>query len=207
MQKQDFKELFSVDKPAEITLFEPPLIDCITQTLVNYQSLADGASKNTEKVGNMASFIPIDIPTLNIKKLDIDEQPKASDEPKQSAQAIQPKLSTDEEPKSSTPTSANATISINPQPQNQSSNAVKLEHSQHEDDETQKIITKFKANIKSAPSMIRQFISTVPVDEADGGLPLGTQGNIIHYGTRLESKIIDMIQMYNSYIDQLGIFN
>ena len=64
----------------------------------------------------------------------------------------------------------------------------------------QKVDT-FTKNIQRSPQLIRQFFT---VNSTESGLSSQEQGNIIHFGIKLESKILDLMEQYNAFINQLG---
>jgi hypothetical protein len=70
---------------------------------------------------------------------------------------------------------------------------------------SQIIIEEFSKNLERAPQLIRDFVSVVPFEKENGGLSLSSQGDVIHYGTRLEAKILEMMKLYNNYLKELGM--
>jgi hypothetical protein len=69
---------------------------------------------------------------------------------------------------------------------------------------SQTIIDQFSLNLERSPQLIRDFVSVVPFEKENGGLSLRSQGDVIHYGTRLEAKILEMMKLYNNYLNELG---
>lgn len=65
-------------------------------------------------------------------------------------------------------------------------------------------IALFSQNSDRFPVVIRSFYSTIPKSNNDGGLSVEEQSNIIHHGIKLEKTILDLINQYNTYIEQMG---
>jgi hypothetical protein len=67
-------------------------------------------------------------------------------------------------------------------------------------------IDDFVKNLHRAPRLIRQFVTIIPSNQPEA-LPIRSQGEILHYGAKLEAKILDLMRMYNTFIEQLGSLN
>ncbi|KAJ3363541.1 hypothetical protein HDU91_002941 [Kappamyces sp. JEL0680] len=64
-------------------------------------------------------------------------------------------------------------------------------------------IERFAQNLARSPQLIHNFFASFPGD-GDGGLSSDEQGQVIHYGIKLEAKILEMIEQYNGFIYDLG---
>jgi hypothetical protein len=74
----------------------------------------------------------------------------------------------------------------------------------HLDNSTKVKLDLFTQNLSKSPLLIRQFFSSLPLEKEEGGLSTDEQSHIIHYGIKLETKVLELIDQYNQFIMQLG---
>lgn len=65
--------------------------------------------------------------------------------------------------------------------------------------QSQSCVDQFALNLAQSPKLIRQFFAL-----QTSGLSSDEQGKIIHYGFKLESKILELMEQYNNYVKDLG---
>lgn len=72
------------------------------------------------------------------------------------------------------------------------------------EEKTHKKLILFEESMIKFPSLMRQFYSTLPKTHEDGGLSVMEQGRVIHYGIKLETKVLELMDQYVTFIKQIG---
>ena len=72
------------------------------------------------------------------------------------------------------------------------------------EEKTHKKLILFEESMLKFPSLMRQFYSTLPKTHEDGGLSVTEQGRVIHYGIKLETKVLELMDQYVAFIKQIG---
>jgi hypothetical protein len=94
----------------------------------------------------------------------------------------------------SNPVAVQTLLESNPLPKT----AEPLSPTKSQPDPAQQTITNFAQNLQKSPSLLRIFVSTTH------GLPSTQQADILHHGAKLESKILELMTLYNTFINELG---
>ena len=72
------------------------------------------------------------------------------------------------------------------------------------EEKTHRKLGLFEESLNKFPLLMRQFYSIVPKTTEDGGLSVTDQGRVIHFGIKLETKVLELIDQYNSFIKDMG---
>lgn len=72
------------------------------------------------------------------------------------------------------------------------------------EEKTHRKLQLFEQSLNKFPTLMRQFYSRVPKTKEDGGLSVTEQGRVIHFGIKLETKVLELIDQYNSFIHDIG---
>ncbi|KAI8926566.1 hypothetical protein BC831DRAFT_456166 [Entophlyctis helioformis] len=64
---------------------------------------------------------------------------------------------------------------------------------------------RFAHNVKRSGGIAETFLCGIPDSEEDGGLSIGVKNQCIFFGSRLKSKIFQLVALYNAYFQHMGM--
>ncbi|KAI8924992.1 hypothetical protein BC831DRAFT_512846 [Entophlyctis helioformis] len=62
---------------------------------------------------------------------------------------------------------------------------------------------RFAHNVKRSGGIAETFLCGIPDSEEDGGLSIGVKNQCIFFGSRLKSKIFQLVALYNAYFQHM----
>ena len=72
------------------------------------------------------------------------------------------------------------------------------------EDNTHRKLKAFEGSLLKFPYLMRRFYSSIPKTHEEGGLSVSEQSQVIHFGMKLETKILELIDQYINFTEQIG---